>query len=75
MYESAKKEMNFHTEKQHIEEFLQNNKDIVYIKPLKVYSKYSTSNILVMEYIEGFKISEKEELVKAGYDLDEIAEK
>ena len=75
MYESAKEEMNFHTEKQHIEEFLQNNKDIVYIKPLKVYSKYSTSNILVMEYIEGFKISEKEELVKAGYDLDEIAEK
>src|SRR5699024_3280409 len=35
MYESAKEEMNFHTEKQHIEEFLQNNKDIVYIKPLK----------------------------------------
>lgn len=75
MYERAKEEMNFHTEKKHIEEFSENNKEIVYVKPLTVYNKYSTSNILVMEYIDGFNISDVEELISAGYDLDEIAEK
>ena len=75
MYERAQEEMNFHTERQHIEEWNENNKELVYIKPLKVYNKYSTSNILVMEYIAGFNVSDTKELIKAGYDLDEIAEK
>ncbi len=75
MYDRAKEEMDFHTEKKHIEEFLENNKDLVYLKPLKVYAKYSTTNILVMEYIDGPNISEKEILLENGYDLDEIAEK
>ncbi len=75
MYNRAKEEMNFHTEKEHIEEFGENNKELVYLKPLKVFGKYSTNNILVMEYIDGFNISETKELKEAGYDLDEIAEK
>ena len=75
MYDRAKEEMNFHTEKKHIEEFRENNKELVYLKPLKVFNKYSTNNILVMEYIDGFNISDTEELKKAGYDMDEIAEK
>ena len=56
-------------------EFRENNKELVYLKPLKVFNKYSTNNILVMEYIDGFNISDTEELKKAGYDMDEIAEK
>ena len=75
MYYRAKEEINFHTEKNHIEEFRENNKELVYLKPLKVFNKYSTNNILVMEYIDGFNISDTEELKKAGYDMDEIAEK
>lgn len=75
MYDRAKEEMNFHTEKEHIEEFRENNKELVYLKPLKTFNKYSTNNLLVMEYIDGINISETEELTKAGYDLDEIAEK
>ena len=63
------------TEKNHIIEFRENNKELVYVKPLKVYEKFSTSNLLVMEYIDGYNISETEELKKEGYDLDEIAEK
>ena len=72
MYERAKEEMDFHTEKNHIIEFRENNKELVYVKPLKVYEKISTSNLLVMEYIDGYNISETEELKKEGYDLDEI---
>lgn len=75
MYDRAKEEMNFTTERKHIEEFHDNNQELVYLKPLKVYAKYSTNNILVMEYIDGYNIAEKEELKKAGYDLEEIAEK
>lgn len=75
MYGRAKEEMNFHTEKNHIEEFRENNKELVYLKPLKVFNKYSTNNILVMEYIDGFNISDTEELKKAGYDMDEVAQK
>ena len=70
MYERAKEEMDFHTEKNHIIEFRENNKELVYVKPLKVYEKFSTSNLLVMEYIDGYNISETEELKKEGYDLD-----
>lgn len=75
MYDRAKEEMDFYTERKHIEEFSENNKELVYLKPLKVYSKYSTNNILVMEYIDGYNISDTEELKQAGYDLDEIADK
>ena len=75
MYDRAKEEMNFHTEKNHIEEFRENIKELVYLKPLKVFNKYSTNKILGMEYIDGFNISDTEELKKAGYDMDEIAEK
>ena len=73
MYDRAKEEMNFYTEKSHIEEFHKNNKELVYMKPLKVYEKLSTSNILVMEYIPGYKISDTTSLIEEGYDLDEIA--
>ena len=75
MYERAKEEMNFITERNHIEEFRDNNKELVYMKPLKVYAKYSTSNILVMEYIDGCNIYDIKSLEKDGYDLDEIGQK
>lgn len=75
MYDRAKEEMNFYTEKEHIKEFCDNNQDLIYMKSLKVYEKYSTTNVLVMEYIDGLNISESQELEALGYDLEEIAEK
>ncbi len=75
MYESAKEEMDFYIEANHVEEFNNNNKDIVYIKPLKVYKELSTRYVLVMEYIEGNFINEINILKDLGYDLDEISSK
>ena len=73
IYNSAKEEMNFITEANHIEEFYNNNKDILYLKPIKVYNTYSTKHVLTMEYIFGNFINETTELQKLGYDIEEIS--
>lgn len=75
MYQSAKEEMDFIVEANHIEEFRSNNEDVAYIKPLKVYQEFSTPYVLVMEYIGGTFINDQEELQKQDYDMDEIASK
>lgn len=75
IYNSAKEEMDFLIEETHIEEFNNNNQDILYIKPLKVYKEISTPHILVMEYIDGVFINETEKLKELGYDLEEISSK
>ncbi len=72
MYETAKEEMDFLIEAKHIEEFSENNKDISYIKGIKIYKEYTTRHILVMEFIDAPLISEKEKLIKLGYDLKEV---
>lgn len=68
-------EMNFIKEADNIIEFASINKDIDYIRVPKVYKKLSTEKILVMEYIDGINIYDKEKLLKAGYDLKEISHK
>lgn len=68
-------EMNFLTEALHINEFYQENKEIKYIKVPKVIKSLTTEKIIVMEYINGFNISQVDELKQNGYDLDEIGSK
>ena len=40
-----------------------------------LYREYTTTQVLVMEYIDGIGVDEKEKLLEAGYDLDEIGSK
>jgi ubiquinone biosynthesis protein len=75
LQKSMNEEMNFLTEADHIEEFAKLNKDINYIKPIKVYREYTTKNVLVMEYIGGYNIIDKTSLSKDGYDMHELGEK
>ncbi len=75
MFETAKEELNFEIEAKHLEEFRENNKEINYISAPKVYKNLICKNILVMEYIEGISLDNKEELIKNGYELKEIGEK
>lgn len=70
---TLKTELNFLNEAKNIKIFAENNGNVQYIKCPKVFTKYSTENILVMEHIEGIKISDKEQLEKKGYYLDDIA--
>ncbi len=68
-------EMNFLIEADHINEFYDANKEINYIKVPKVIKKLTTEKILVMEYISGYNVTEKDNLIKDGYDLEEIGSK
>ena len=58
-----------------MEEFARRNKDIAYVRTPVLYKEFTTHHVLVMEYIEGYPIDEKEVLEKEGYDLEEIGTK
>lgn len=73
LWGSAKRELDFLIEAGSIERFYQNNKSIGCIECPKVYREYTTSNILVMDYIEGIKVTNTEDLLNEGYDLKDIA--
>ena len=75
MWTVAQEEMNFLLEASNIEEFSSNNRDVAFVATPKLYRKYTTSHVLVMEYIKGFNIDDKEGLLKDGYDLEEIGSK
>ena len=68
-------EMDLLTEAKHIDRFSSLNQDINYIKTIKVYHEYTTTNVLVMEYIDGDNIDKLTILKDKGYDIDEIAQK
>lgn len=72
MWEVAQQEMDFLLEAQNMLEFERLNKDVAYIKCPKVYTNISTQKMLVMEYIDGIPIDHKDELIKLGYDINEI---
>ena len=75
MWAVAQEEMNFLTEASNMEEFARNNKDIVFAATPCLYREYTTSCVIVMEYIDGYRIDDKENLQKDGYDLNEIGSK
>ena len=72
IYNVAKEEMDFEIEAKNIEEFKENNRDIVYIDVPTVYKNLVTKKVLVMEYIDGIKLNDKTTLQNLGYDLEEI---
>lgn len=75
MWTVAQQEMDFLIEAAHLGEFKRLNQNILYIGCPSVEKRYTTSHILVMEYIDGMPIDKKEELINHGYDLVEISEK
>ena len=75
MWTVAQEEMDFLKEAANMEEFAANNADVTYIKVPRLYREYTTSHVLVMEYIDAPAINETETLTRQGYDLDEIGRK
>jgi len=71
----TREEMNFLTEASNLEEFARRNKDIVFVGAPKMYHEYTNRYVLVMEYIDGCGIDEKDKLLEDGYDLKEIGSK
>ncbi|MCD7739232.1 MAG: AarF/UbiB family protein [Lachnospiraceae bacterium] len=75
IWAAAKEEMDFVMEAANMREFSRRNKGIAFICSPKVYEQYSSAHTLVMEYIDGYSIDNKEALLENGYDLREIAQK
>ncbi|WP_156456476.1 ABC1 kinase family protein [Abyssisolibacter fermentans] len=69
------KELDLNKEAQNLDKFYENNIDSKLIKCPKVFKEYSNYDILVMEYIDGIKITNINKLKQEGYDLEEIASK
>ena len=62
--------MNFLTEASNMEEFARRNADVVYVRTPKLYQEYTTMHVLVMEYIEGPAIDDKEKLLLQLFSLN-----
>ena len=75
LWSTAQEEMDFLKEAANMEEFTRNNQGINYIRCPKLYHEYTTSRVLVMEYIGGCPVDDKETLLAEGYDLGEIGRK
>jgi len=72
---AAKSELNFIEEMDNIIRFSENNKDVKFIKCPKVYEKYCSKKVLVMEYIDGIKINNTKKLIDNDYDISDMATK
>lgn len=69
------READFNIEANNIQTFRENFKDFsqrFYIP--KYFHQYSTKNILVLEYLEGLKITSREELLRHNLNSKELAE-
>ena len=75
MWIVAKQEMDFIQEAENIRTLRKNCEGIEYIYCPKVYDEFSTKNVLVMEYIGGCELCDKEALLADGYDLEEVCTK
>ncbi|MDO5132409.1 MAG: AarF/UbiB family protein [Eubacteriales bacterium] len=75
MWAVAQEEMDFLKEAANIEEFARNNEGINYIRIPRLYREHTTSRVLVMEYVGGFAIDDREGLLADGYDLEEVGRK
>ncbi len=75
LWESFTEETDFLAEARNLREFREANASVAYVTVPKPHFSLSTSEVLVMEYVEGISISKPEELSSAGYDLQDIGEK
>lgn len=73
LLKAVKEELDFVNEGENIEKFYELNKDVDYLKVPKIYKEYTGKELLIMEYIDGYKFSNKFKLIELGYDLKEIS--
>ncbi|MBQ9069655.1 MAG: AarF/ABC1/UbiB kinase family protein [Eggerthellaceae bacterium] len=75
IWETFLEETDFDREAENLEIFRRLNAPVVFIDCPHVYRDLCSERCLVMEYVEGIPIYKHDDLVKAGYDLEEIGEK
>ena len=73
--ESLTKEIDFRNEAQAMITFVELNHSINCVAIPELFNEYTTPRMIIEEYISGIPINHYEELVKAGYDLEDIGKK
>ena len=68
-------ELDFRNEAKLLVEFQEKNKNVACVAVPKVYEGLTFRRILVEEYIDGTKLTNKEELEALGYDMEDISRK
>ena len=74
-WKTEQEEMDFLIEGRNLDTFYKNCKNIAYATCPKPYRDISTDKVLVMEAIEGIELDDHDELIRRGYDLNEIGAK
>ena len=75
MWVVAQEEMNFLTEAANLERFHSLNADVAFVTSPALYREYTTTQVLVMERIDGAGIDDRAALGAGGYDPAEIGAK
>lgn len=75
LWKVTQEEMNFLMEAANMEEFAEKNRDVAFVYVPRLYREYTTTQVLVMEYVDGCAIDDKDCLLAGGYDLNEIGTK
>jgi len=70
---AIKKEMNFLVEAANIERFGRNFQAVPTVYVPKVFRQYTTKKILTMEFVDGIKVSNIEQIIEAELNLQTIA--
>lgn len=73
IYETTKEELDFNIETSHLIKFRNLHVNSKTVRCPYVYEKLCTDNIIVMEYINGIKINDIDNLKSKNYKLDVIA--
>ncbi len=71
---TIRKELDFNIEALNLKRFSKNFADNTKIKVPKLYERLSTGRILTMEYIEGIKVSDNDDLIANGIDPRVVAQ-
>ena len=75
LWRVTQEEMNFLMEAANMEEFADKNSNVAFVEVPRLYREFTTTQVLVMEYVDGFSIDDKANLLENGYDLNEIGTK
>ena len=75
LWSVAQEEMDFLKEAANMEEFRRLNKEVSFVGVPSLYREHTTGKVLMMEYIGGHAINDKEGLAADGYDMEEVGAK
>uniref|UniRef100_UPI00258EB155 ABC1 kinase family protein n=1 Tax=uncultured Streptococcus sp. TaxID=83427 RepID=UPI00258EB155 len=73
--ESLTREIDFRNEAQAMITFAELNQNVKCVAIPEVYDEFTTPRMIVEDYVSGIPINHYDELVKAGYDLEDVGKK